>query len=84
MNEDSVRQQLRSWIAERAHLSSAKELEDDTQILEQGLISSLDVVELMLFIESILEEEIDADDIEPDVFQSIDRLYEHFFSQGND
>ena len=53
-------------------------------ILEEGLLSSLDVVEFILFIESLREEEVDIENIEPEVFTSIDTLVEAFFPDARD
>ena len=52
---------------------------DDQPILDDGLLSSLDVVEFILYIEELREEEVDIEAIEPEVFNSIDTLVEAFF-----
>ena len=64
----------------RAELADAKtELKDDTPILESGLLSSLDVVELILFIENLKGAEVDVDDIEPEVLTNVNTIYDGFF-----
>ena len=55
---------------------------DDTPILGAGLLSSLDVVELILFIESLRGSEVDVDSIEPEALTSIDTLCSTFFGPG--
>jgi thioesterase domain-containing protein len=42
-------------------------------------VSSLDAVELVLFIESLRGDEVDTDAVEAEVFRSIDALYAGFF-----
>ena len=79
MLEFEVREQLRAWILRRSQSKAAAELKDDTPILESGLLSSLDVVELILFIESLKGTEVDVDDIEPEVLTNISTIYEGFF-----
>ena len=53
---------------------------DQTQLLEDGILSSLDIVEFVLFIESLRGEDVDVEDIEPAVFTSIETLYGAFFT----
>lgn len=80
MLEGDVRQKLRDWILKHAKLAPVAGFSDQTQLLEQGILSSLDIVEFVLFIESLRGEDVDADDIEPEVFTSIDALYAAFFA----
>jgi acyl carrier protein len=82
MDEEKVRRELRSWIVDHAK-SAVAELRDDTPILESGILSSLDIVEFVLFIENLRGDEVDTDAIEPEVFTSIDTLYRAFFGPGN-
>jgi acyl carrier protein len=42
-------------------------------------LSSLDIVELILFIESLRGSEVDQDSIEPESLTNIDSLYANFF-----
>lgn len=79
MDDHAVREALRGWILERSG-AAADALASDTQpILDEGLLTSLDVVEFILFIESLREEEVDVEAIEPEVFNNIDSLVEAFF-----
>lgn len=80
MDEQQIRAELRQWILEHAKSKPQAELTDQTPILETGLLSSLDVVEFVLFIEELREEEVDTDDIEPETFTSIDTLWAGFFA----
>lgn len=81
MQEQEIRSQLRQWILDHAkNPPKGGDLSDQTPLLETGLLSSLDIVELVLFIEELREEEVDTDDIEPEVFTSVDTLYEGFFA----
>ena len=42
-------------------------------------MSSLDIVEFVLFIESLRGEEVDTEDIDAEVFTSVNTLYDAFF-----
>ena len=83
MDESEIRAALRAWILEHAKSASGVELTDSTPILETGLLSSLDVVEFVLFIEELRGEEVDTDDIEPEVFTSVDTLWAGFFASAS-
>lgn len=80
MQESDVRTKLRDWILKHAKTPPGAGFTDQTQLLEQGILSSLDIVEFVLFIESLRGEDVDVEDIEPTVFTSIDSLYEAFFA----
>lgn len=54
-------------------------MDDATPILDSGILSSLDVVELVIFIESLRGEEVDVDSIEPEALLNVDSLFETFF-----
>jgi acyl carrier protein len=78
MDEAEVRRQLKSWIVDHAK-SAVTQLADDTRILDEGILSSLDIVEFVLYIESLRGQEVNVEDIEPEVFTSVDSLYAAFF-----
>jgi acyl carrier protein len=79
MDEPKIRGQLRQWILEHSKASNFGDLRDDTPVLERGILSSLDIVEFVLFIESLRGEEVDTDAIEPEAFTSVDTLWTSFF-----
>lgn len=79
MDEVKIRAELRRWVIERSGVEKSRHLDDDTPILEQGILSSLDVVELVLFVESLRGAEVDTEEIDPDVFSTLNSLYKAFF-----
>ena len=81
MNEAEVKSKLRSWIISRSKQQVEEhELTDDTPVIELGYLSSLDVVEFVLYIESLLDDEIELEDLEPEVFTSTNTMYATFFA----
>ena len=78
MSESEIRRQLRDWIVDRAK-EKPDGLSDDTPIMENGILSSLDVVELILFIERIRGDEVDTDALEPDSIRDVNAIYQTFF-----
>lgn len=79
MNESEIREQLRGWVLQHVESPPAGGLTDDTPILEAGLLSSLQVVEFILFIESVRGDEIDLDSLEPEVLTNLNTIYDGFF-----
>jgi acyl carrier protein len=79
MDESTIRKNLKRWILEHSKAQVSADLTDDTPILEQGILSSLDIVEFVLYIESLRGEEVDTDAIEPEAFTSVDTLWSGFF-----
>lgn len=79
MQENEVRSKLRGWILGRAKTNPGVDFSDQTLLLEKGILSSLDIVEFVLFIESLRGEDVDVEDIDPAVFTSIDTLIAAFF-----
>ncbi len=84
MDGKTIREELRAWILDRSGAGDDRLSQDDMPILDEGLLSSLDVVEFILFIESLREEEVEIDDIEPEVFSNINTLVEAFFPDAQD
>ncbi len=80
-DEPEVRQLLRQWIVQHCkHDLGDEGLRDDTPILEAGLLSSLEVAEFVLYIEHLLGAEIPLEDLEADVFHSVDALWQRVFA----
>lgn len=80
MEEVEIISQLREWILDRSGASSDRLTDNEMPILDEGLLSSLDIVEFILFIESLREEEVDIENIEPEVFTNLRTLYDAFFA----
>ncbi|MCB9885704.1 MAG: acyl carrier protein [Planctomycetes bacterium] len=80
MSETEHRRQLRDWIKNRSRQEGAGAITDDTAILEEGILSSLDIVELVLFIESLRGSDVDLESIDPEAFTSVNTIYTAFFA----
>ncbi len=83
MDELTVKLKLKDWIVERSKIPvTTAELSDDASIIDEGYLSSLDIVEFILYIESLLGEELDLDELEPEMFTSTNTMYETFFASA--
>ncbi|HWA36484.1 MAG TPA: hypothetical protein VG873_01360 [Burkholderiales bacterium] len=80
VQEREVRAKLRAWMAGRAKKGVTRDFNDQTPVLELGILSSLDIVEFVLYIESLRGEELDPDRIEASAFASVDTIYAAFFA----
>jgi len=78
VTNSKARQSLREWIFSKAKSVDESTFSDQTLIIEEGLITSVDVLELFLLIEELGEVEIDATELEPDMLESIDRICQTF------
>jgi acyl carrier protein len=87
MNVDSpeahVRQLLRDWVTSKARRPVNGDLRDDTPILEQRVITSLQVMELILFVEKTCGRAVDLAQLRPSSFRSIEDIYQTFFAGAN-
>lgn len=74
-----VRDALRTWIREQNPDVPAGEPADDTRIIERRYLTSLQVADLLLYIEDLRQAPIDPSRLKPGVFASIDDIYAAFF-----
>lgn len=79
--EREVRARLRAWIVERNGKIRPEALTDQTPILEQRIISSLQLMDLILFVEQLSGRPLELEQLQTGAFQSIDALYRNFFEQ---
>lgn len=79
--EDEIRRSLREWIAKTNGKMQPEDLGDQTPIIEQRIISSLQVMDLIFFLEQLSGRPIEVDDLKPGVFSDIDTIYQNFFRE---
>lgn len=82
--EAEVKETLRAWII-KANGGKIKpeELQDDTPIIEERIITSLQIMDLILQLEKITGEPLDVEQLKPGVFKNIDTIYKNFCSENN-
>jgi hypothetical protein len=79
-SEVEVRAHLARWVAERSQRVLTEEISGDTPILERRLITSVQVMDLILEIEQLSGRSIDVSRLKPGVFKDIDTIYRNFFA----
>ena len=77
--EAEVRQALRDWVLKTSGKIKLDELTDETPIIEQRIISSLQIMDLILFLEQQTGQPIDVTQLKPGVFRNISVIYRNFF-----
>ena len=64
MNESDVRQELRTWVRSKV-AEDAPTIDDSTQLIASRLITSLQVMDLLLFLEELRQEPINPSSLRP-------------------
>ena len=78
--ETEFKQALKEWVAKASGKVSTEELADDTPIIEQRIITSLQTLDLILFLEQLTGNAIDVEKLKVGVFRNINIIYESFGS----
>jgi hypothetical protein len=79
MSPDDARDVLRAWIRERNPDVPPGEPADGTRIIERRYLTSLQVADLLLYIEELRQAPVDPTRLKPGVFASIDAIAAAFF-----
>jgi len=79
--ENNVREVLREWLADKNIQLSAHQIDDDFPLLKERVITSLQVTDLLIFIESLRGKPVSIQEITPGAFGSINAICDHFFKE---
>ena len=71
---------LRGWIVRRSATDVAGMLRSDTPLFEHGILSSFDVVELILLIEELRGAPVDPERIVPESLRDVRSICRAFFA----
>lgn len=80
MSEFEIKLCLREWIAAKSRHVDAAKLCDDTPLFDQRMLSSLQMMDLILFIEQLSRKGIDPNALRPAGFASVNEIYRTFFA----
>jgi acyl carrier protein len=71
----TIKEQIRQYLAENFLFSSnGFNLGDDASLLEEGIVDSTGVLELVLFVEETYNVEVADDEIVPENFDTVNNL----------
>lgn len=78
---ETIKAQIRQWIVEKKKLPDANAVANDTALIEQKILRSIDIVDLIMFIEFLREEPLHASELAPGAFHSVDTIADNFFAR---
>ena len=71
----TIEEQIRQYVANNFLFSdNGYQLSDDASFLEEGIVDSTGVLELVMFVEEIFDVTVEDDEIVPESFDSVSRL----------
>lgn len=80
--EAEIKDSLRDCIARLNGKVPALGILNDTPIIERRIITSLQVMDLILELEQLRGRPVDVESLKPGVFRDIDAMYAAFLKEG--
>ena len=77
-DEADFKQALRDWVARTSGKVRPEDLDDETPIIERRIITSLQTMDLILFLEQLTGNAIDVEKLKVGVFRNIATIYDNF------
>jgi hypothetical protein len=81
-SEADIRQALRAWVVKTHGKIRPEDVQDDTPLIVRGLVSSLQIIDLLLFLEQLRGKPLTIDNLQVGVFRNINTIYQHFFQEA--
>jgi acyl carrier protein len=79
-----IEAQVRKYVAQNLLFSdNGFEYDDDDSFLQEGIVDSVGVLELVLFVEETFDVNVDDQEITPDNFDSVNKLARYIRSKVN-
>ena len=69
-----LKRQIREFVTTNFYVADPKALEDSTSLLDQGIIDSTGVLEVIMFIESTFGVTVEDSEMLPENLDSIERI----------
>jgi len=81
-SEAELRQALRAWVRCHATVEVPESFDDATPLITTRYLTSLQVAELLLYVEELRDRSLDVSTLRPGVFRDIDTVYATFLADG--
>jgi len=72
------KERLRAWILEHGRRIDASELTDDTPLLERRILTSLQLADLLLFLEELRDRPVDIESLTGSSFRDLGSMVKAF------
>jgi acyl carrier protein len=72
--DTALKEALRDWIAAHSGTLGPGDFDDDTPLIQRRIITSLQVLDLLLFIEEVTGSPIDVEQLKPGAFRSVNAI----------
>jgi acyl carrier protein len=79
--DTETKAKLRNWVQEQTKATPTPTVDDDTPIIEHRIISSLQVMDLILYIEQLRGRSIDVQNLTPGVFRDVNTIFDTFLRE---
>jgi acyl carrier protein len=76
-----ITDKIRTFVLNYFVKDSGLAFKDDTSLLEEGIIDSTGVMELVAFLEETFEFRVEDEEIVPDTFDSVNRIVKYVHSK---
>jgi len=80
--EGSFKKELRDWIVVRNQKIAPEDFDDDTPLIQERIITSLQVLDLVLFLEELTGSAVDVEQLKPGAFRSVNVICASFGPGG--
>ena len=80
VTESQLKEALRSWLSQKNPTVPVETIGDDTPLIEQRLLTSIQVMDLALFLEDLRGEPLDMTRLRKGGFSSINAIWSTFFA----
>lgn len=79
MNTAEAQQKIIEWILSKNPKIDPTQIDSTTALLEKKILSSLHIMDLILFIEKTTGRRADLTQLKPTAFKTVDSIVESFF-----
>lgn len=76
--QEDMKKELHAWIVKNSVRIKPEELCNDTDIIRERIINSLQIIDLLLFVERLSGAAVEVEQLKPGAFKNIDTIYKNF------
>ncbi len=81
-HEHPIKDELCRWVATHSAIFGEEAVPSNMAIIEKRIITSVQLMDLILYLEHLKGEPINPEHIKPGAFTSVDSIYQQFFCEA--